>query len=163
MQRYVDGLHRALTHLHILNPGHSVAAPAVTTLDTVDAPPALWGGAENGDADKASSGHLQSQNITPVAGIWRAAVDLWDGVTAGQKIGTVSTHFGSTVFELRANKSGTVGRYHPLPTGRACPRQSHRSDVNVGALAGRSSPTPGSGGRGGLFGGGRIVHWLHTR
>ena len=53
-------------------------------------------------------GHLQSQNLTPVAGLWRSQVDLWDTVAEGDRIGTVSDHFGAVAFELRAAQPGTV-------------------------------------------------------
>ena len=59
-------------------------------------------------AGEPSVGHLQSQNLTPVAGLWRSQVDLWDTVAEGELIGTVSDHFGAMAFELRAAQPGTV-------------------------------------------------------
>jgi len=112
VREYTTGLKRALRHLGILPPapddwaisdGHLAAGPEpmVTRLDTVDAlAPA--------DGSKASSGHLQSQNLSLVGGLWRAKVDLWHAVEEGQLVGAVSDLYGEVLFELRAAKAGVV-------------------------------------------------------
>lgn len=110
---YVEGVQRALGHLTVLPGGHPLLTVATPRLDTIDVRPAAWfdtaaAAAAEQDPSKASSGHLQSQNCTPVAGLWRAKVDLWDTVASGDLIGTVSDHFGNVLFEQRAAKPGTV-------------------------------------------------------
>ena len=96
---------RALAHFDIIpSSAAALLSEGVVKLDTIDTRPSAWSpadaepatldtvddaagavGAGAGDAavlrkDKASSGHLQSQNCTPVAGLWRSNVQLWDKV-----------------------------------------------------------------------------------
>lgn len=104
VDEYVEGLKRALAHLGILPTGHASVSAGQVRLDTVSMPaqdmPAVAG--------EPSTGHLQSQNLTPVGGVWRSRVDLWGTVVEGDLLGSVSDHFGTVVFELRAAQPGTV-------------------------------------------------------
>lgn len=119
MQQYVAGVHRALAHFEILSPDHPSVTTGAPRLDTVDPPPAAWG-VDASAAAKAFSGHLQSQNITPVGGIWRCRVKLWDTVVEGDLIGDISDHFGNGLFQLRAQVPGTVRSPNPLTVSVLC-------------------------------------------
>ncbi len=55
-----------------------------------------------------ASGDLQVKNVTPVAGRFRAAVDLGDRVEVGELLGDVVDLFGRVQFECRTEKSGEV-------------------------------------------------------
>lgn len=125
---YVEGVKRALAYLSIIPTGHHSLSKGVVKLDTVDphplqtnkqTNPAAWSPAGAGagavtaglpadQKDKASSGHLQSQNCTPVAGLWRARVALWEKVKQGDIVGTVTNHFGEELYQVNAQKSGTI-------------------------------------------------------
>lgn len=58
--------------------------------------------------DGESSGHLQINNPTPVAGFWQSAVQLGQMVDEGQLLGTVTDHLGQNITEVRSNSAGMV-------------------------------------------------------
>ncbi len=55
-----------------------------------------------------ASGDLQVKNVTPVAGRFRAAVDLHDQVEVGELLSDVVDLVGQVQFECRTEKSGEV-------------------------------------------------------
>jgi len=54
------------------------------------------------------AGNMASHNQTPVAGLWRPAVKIWDIVAAGDLLGTVRDLYGETLAEIRAQLDGVV-------------------------------------------------------
>ncbi len=88
---YAQGLRRLMIHLGMLD--GSVAPPPDQRVVEDPTP---------------ESGHLQVQNVTPVDGLFRAAVDLNDRVSEGDLLGTVTDLFGQVLFECRTEKGGTV-------------------------------------------------------
>ena len=54
------------------------------------------------------AGNLQVKNVTPVDGLFRAAVELNDRVEVGDLLGDVVDLFGQIRFECRTEKSGQV-------------------------------------------------------
>jgi len=88
---YVQGVNRLMIHLGML-------------AGEVQPPP----GQRLVEDPTPESGHLQLQNVTPVAGLFRAAVDLNDRVNAGDLLGQVTDWYGQVQFECRTDKSGMV-------------------------------------------------------
>ena len=54
------------------------------------------------------SGNLASHNQTPVAGLWRPLVKLWDPVAEGDLLGTVNDLYGNALAEIRAQLDGVL-------------------------------------------------------
>lgn len=88
---YVDGLNRLMIHLGMLD---GAVEPRPDQRLVEDPAP--------------DSGHLQVQNVTPVDGFFRAAVNLNDNVAEGDVLGQVANLFGQVLFECRTGRSGTV-------------------------------------------------------
>jgi len=91
VEAYVRGVRRLMIHLHMLA---GQVEPSPDTRIVEDATP--------------ESGHLQVQNVTPVDGVFRAAVDLNDELRKGDLLGRVFDLFGQVRFECRTDKPGTV-------------------------------------------------------
>ena len=125
VDEYVAGQMRALRHLRILSSAPVVEGCRRFTmlqptprLDHVD--PAPWASAPAPKRPKrrkaapaaapSTTGHLQSQNLTPVSGLFRSRVALWDEVEVGDLLAEVSDAADPTApkFELRAAKAGHV-------------------------------------------------------
>jgi predicted deacylase len=88
---YVEGLKRLMIHLGMAD-GH--VEPPVGQRLVEDPTP--------------ESGHLQIKNVTPVDGLFRAAVDLNDKVSEGDLLGQVVDLYGRVQFECRTDTSGMV-------------------------------------------------------
>ncbi len=88
---YVRGVRNLMTHLGMLE-GH-VEPPAGQRVVEDPTP---------------ESGHLQVQNVTPVDGLFLAAVELEQDVREGDLLGTVVDLFGETLFECRTDQPGSV-------------------------------------------------------
>lgn len=57
---------------------------------------------------RSASGHMQIQNLAPVAGYFAPAVALGDAVSAGDLLGTVCDPLGDKVVEVRSQQTGIV-------------------------------------------------------
>ncbi|MBN1344315.1 MAG: succinylglutamate desuccinylase/aspartoacylase family protein [Phycisphaerae bacterium] len=88
---YAEGLRRLMIHLGMLD-GHVQPPPDQRLVE--DPTP--------------ESGHLQVKNVTPVDGLFRPAVDLYDKVAPGDLLGRVTDLFGNVTFECRTDTVGTV-------------------------------------------------------
>jgi predicted deacylase len=88
---YARGLTRLMTHLGMLD---GQVTPPVGQVLVEDPTP--------------ESGHLQVQNVTPVDGLFRAAVELKDRVGDGDLLGRVVDPYGQALFECRSDRRGTV-------------------------------------------------------
>ena len=54
------------------------------------------------------AGNMAAHNQTPVAGLWRPALKIWDNVVADDLLGTVRDLYGETLAEIRAQLDGVV-------------------------------------------------------
>lgn len=88
---YVRGVRNLMTHLGMIA-GH-VEPPADQRVVEDPTP---------------ESGHLQVKNVTPVDGLFLAAVELEQHVDEGDLLGTVVDLFGETLFECHTDRAGTV-------------------------------------------------------
>ncbi len=98
VEAYVEGVRRVMIHLGMLD--GQVKPPADQRLIEDPTP---------------NVGNLALHNVTPVDGLFRAAVDLHDQVAAGDLLGEVVDLFGHVKFRCRTEKSGTVILVRHLP------------------------------------------------
>jgi len=88
---YVQGVNNLMIHLGMLD-------------GVVQPPP----GQRVVEDPTPESGHLQVKNVTPMEGLFRAAVDLNEQVSDDDLLGQVVDLYGRVRFECRTDKGGTV-------------------------------------------------------
>ena len=54
------------------------------------------------------AGNMASHHQAPCEGLWRAAVQIWDSVQAGDLLGSIRDLYGETLAQIRATKDGVV-------------------------------------------------------
>lgn len=54
------------------------------------------------------AGDMATHNQTPVAGLWRPAVQVWDRVRTGDTLGEIRDLYGSQLETIRAQRDGVV-------------------------------------------------------
>ena len=86
-----QGVRNALAFLGILESEYPTAEPAYC-FETVG----------------EDAGHLQVQNTSPTSGIFVPAVEVWQEVTEGDRLGAVRHPDGTVLAEIRADRCGRV-------------------------------------------------------
>ena len=105
-EEYVRGLNRLIIHLGMLAGENEPIEPRAIV-----------------ESVGHGAGDMAMHNQTPVAGLWRPAVQVWDRVRAGDPLGEVRDLYGSRLETIRAQRDGvviTVPRLQYVEQGCQC-------------------------------------------
>ena len=105
-EEYKRGLHRLLIHLGMLDGENEPLEPRALV-----------------ESAGHHEGYMDSHNHAPVAGLWRASVQIWDRVRAGDALGEIRDLYGSPLATIRTERDGIVialPRMQYVEQGRQC-------------------------------------------